>query len=231
MDKMIVYEDDFLLVVHKPVGIATETARIGQADLVSELKNYRKKKGEDTYVGVVHRLDQPVEGLLVFAKDGETANKLSDELQNGTLTKRYVVLTSGVPQTSEGELTDYLLKDGRTNLSRVVPEGEKGAKKAALFWKLLQHDGAVSLLEIELYTGRHHQIRVQMSHAGMSLLGDYKYADAQIVRISEQMRVKEVALCACQLSFRHPRTGKRMDFKIRPEGKIFQTEEFEPYYP
>lgn len=88
MDKMIVYEDNVLLVVHKPAGIATETARVGQADLVSELKNYRKRKGEDTYVGVVHRLDQPVEGLLVFAKDGGTARALSDGLQRGTLTKR-----------------------------------------------------------------------------------------------------------------------------------------------
>ena len=115
MDKMIVYEDNVLLVVHKPVGIATETARGGQADLVSELKNYRKRKGEDTYIGVVHRLDQPVEGLLVFAKDGGTAKKLSGGLQRGTLTKKYAALVAGVPQAPEGELADYLLKDGRTN--------------------------------------------------------------------------------------------------------------------
>ena len=83
MDKMIVYEDDVLLVVHKPVGIATETARVGQADLVSELKNYRKKKGEETYIGVIHRLDQPVEGLLVFAKDGRNyAQKDRERIKN-----------------------------------------------------------------------------------------------------------------------------------------------------
>ena len=109
MDKMIVYEDNVLLVVHKPVGIATETARVGQADLVSELKNYRKRKGEAAYIGVVHRLDQPVEGLLVFAKDGGTARKLSGELQSGALTKKYVALVAGVLQTQEGKLTDYLL--------------------------------------------------------------------------------------------------------------------------
>ena len=107
MDKMIVYEDSVLLIVHKPAGIATETAKIGQADLVSELKNYRKKKGEDTYIGIVHRLDQPVEGLLVFAKDARTARKLSDSLQKGSLTKKYVALTAGVPQTQEGVLTDF----------------------------------------------------------------------------------------------------------------------------
>lgn len=129
MDKMIVYEDNVLLVVHKPVGIATETARVGQADLVSELKNYRKRKGEDTYIGVVHRLDQPVEGLLVFAKDGRTAKKLSDELERRVLTKKYAALVAGVPQTPEGELTDYLLKDGRTNLSKVVPRRQKAQRR------------------------------------------------------------------------------------------------------
>ena len=87
MDKMIVYEDKALLVVHKPVGIATETARIGQADLVSELKNYRQRKGEEPYIGVVHRLDQPVEGLLVFAKDARTAHALSSSVQKGSLAK------------------------------------------------------------------------------------------------------------------------------------------------
>ena len=110
MDKMIVYEDSALLVVHKPAGIATETARIGQADIVSELKNYRKKKGEDTYIGVIHRLDQPVEGLLVFAKNPSAAKKLTNQLQDGTLTKKYAALVAGVPTEPEGDLTDYLLK-------------------------------------------------------------------------------------------------------------------------
>lgn len=214
MDKMIVYEDDFLLVMHKPVGIATETSRIGQADLVSELKNYRKKKGEDTYVGVVHRLDQPVEGLLVFAKDGETAKKLSSELQNGTLIKKYVVLVAGVPQTMEGDLTDYLLKDDRTNLSKVVPREEKDAKKATLYWKLLQHNETISLLEIELYTGRHHQIRVQMAHAGFPLLGDFKYGTELSKELSRRASVNSTALLAYQLRLMHPINGKCMEFSL-----------------
>lgn len=214
MDKMIVYEDEVLLVVHKPVGIATETARVGQADLVSELKNYRKKKGEDTYVGVVHRLDQPVEGLLVFAKDGETAKKLSDELRNGTLVKKYAALVAGVPRTPEGELTDYLLKDGRTNLSKVVPKEEKDAKKAALRWRLLRHNDAVSLLEIELYTGRHHQIRVQMAHAGFPLLGDFKYGSASSKALSKETAVNSTALLAYELQFTHPVNNERVKFSL-----------------
>lgn len=214
MDKMIVYEDNVLLVVHKPVGIATETARVGQADLVSELKNYRRRKGEDTYIGVVHRLDQPVEGLLVFAKDGKTAKKLSDELQKGNLTKKYAALVAGVPGTAEGELTDYLWKDGRTNLSRVVPKGTKNAREASLHWWILQHNDAVALLQIELYTGRHHQIRVQMAHAGFPLLGDFKYGSVSSKELSNRFAVNSTALLAYEIRLTHPSTGKEMNFSL-----------------
>ncbi len=214
MDKMIMYEDNDLLVVHKPMGIATETARIGQADLVSELKNYRKRKGEDAYIGVVHRLDQPVEGLLVFAKDGGTARKLGDELRRGTLTKKYAALVAGVPETPEGELTDYLLKDGRTNLSKVVPGKTQGAKEAMLRWRMLQHSEDVSLLEIELYTGRHHQIRVQMAHAGFPLLGDFKYGSDASRELSKRLAVSSTALLAYEIQFMHPDTGEQMEFSL-----------------
>lgn len=214
MDKMIVYEDNALLVVHKPVGIATETARVGQADLVSELKNYRKKKGEDTYIGVIHRLDQPVEGLLVFAKDAAAAQKLSEGLRRGTLAKKYAALVAGVLQTPEGRFTDYLLKDGRTNLSKVVSKDTKGAKEAALHWKLLQQNQAVSLLEIELYTGRHHQIRVQMAHAGFPLLGDFKYGTAKSGELSKEFGVNSTALMAHEIRLMHPVTGERMEFLL-----------------
>lgn len=214
MDKMIMYEDNDLLVVHKPMGIATETARIGQADLVSELKNYRKRKGEDAYIGVVHRLDQPVEGLLVFAKDGGTAKKLSDELRRGKLTKKYAALIAGVPATMEGELTDYLLKDGRTNLSKAVPGKTQGAKEAMLRWRMLQHSRDVSLLEIELYTGRHHQIRVQMAHAGFPLLGDFKYGSEASRELSKRLAVSSTALLAYEIQFTHPNTGKKMEFSL-----------------
>ena len=204
MDKMIVYEDNVLLVVHKPVGIATETARVGQADLVSELKNYRKRKGEDTYIGVVHRLDQPVEGLLVFAKDGGTAKKLSGGLQRGTLTKKYAALVAGVPQAPEGELTDCLLRDGRTNTSRVVPKETRGAKAASLRWRILRHNEAVSMLEIG----------VQMAHAGFPLLGDFKYGSAESKEISGRLGINSTALLAYAVGLTHPSTGKRMEFSL-----------------
>ncbi|MDE7322661.1 MAG: RluA family pseudouridine synthase [Lachnospiraceae bacterium] len=216
MDKMIVYEDDTLLVVHKPAGIATETAKIGQADVVSELKNYRKKKGESPYIGVIHRLDQPVEGLLVFAKDTKTAKKLSADLQGGQLSKKYVAIVAGIPQAQEGELSDYLIKDGRTNLSKVVAQDTDGAKRAVLRWKLLESSstGTYALLAIELYTGRHHQIRVQMAHAGFPLLGDTRYGTAQTKELSRQLSVHNAALLANELCLIHPATGKRMEFSL-----------------
>ena len=218
MDKMIVYEDKVLLVVHKPAGIATETARVGQADLVSELKNYRRRKGEDAYIGVVHRLDQPVEGLLVFAKDAPTARTLSVSLQKGRLTKKYAALVAGVLDAQEGTLTDMLRKDGRSNLSAVVPSGTEGAKEAALHWKLMRHNEVCSLVEIELYTGRHHQIRVQMANASLPLLGDLKYG----IKKPADSPAMQLALCSVKISFIHPKTRKKMEFETKPQNPAFQ---------
>lgn len=216
MDKMILYEDDALLVVHKPSGIATESARIGQMDIVSQLRNERKRRGQDTYIGVVHRLDQPVEGLLVFAKDAATAKALSLALQNGKVIKRYAALVAGVPNESRGVCSDYLWKDSRTNLSQIVAKGTKGAKKAELRWRLLeafQKEG-FSLVEVELYTGRMHQIRVQMAGAGMPLLGDRKYGTSSANMLAEHMGLGYTALIANKLSFEHPRTGEILNFSI-----------------
>lgn len=252
--KRILYEDQDIIVCRKAAGIATQTKRVGQADMVSEISNYLScvKPGggqgqKVPYVGVVHRLDQPVEGILVFAKNRDTAAELSRQIAEEGTEKYYYAIVCGRNFVREGRLEDYLLKDGRTNMSSVVPSEVKGAKRAVLHYEVLAEkkvmpgsetitdaeadqandDGyRIALVRIRLYTGRHHQIRVQMSHAGMSLLGDHKYADAQAVRISEQMRVRSIALCAYRLSFRHPGTGKRMEFQIRPEGHIFQMEEF-----
>lgn len=250
-NKRILYEDNDIIVCHKPAGIATQTARVGQADMVSEITNYLamaaknnvasqgtgNKAGQATgsspYVGVVHRLDQPVEGILVFAKNRQAASLLSRQITENSMEKYYYAVVCGREFEPEGELTDYLLKDGKTNTSRIVPPEVKDAKKAVLDYKVLtetflcdetEKDAhyRIALAEIHLHTGRHHQIRVQMSHAGMSLLGDYKYADSETLKISERMRIKEIALCAYRLSFRHPGTGKVLEFRIEPEGRTFQ---------
>ncbi|MDE6389575.1 MAG: RluA family pseudouridine synthase [Lachnospiraceae bacterium] len=230
----ILYEDEDIIVCHKASGIATQTARVGQADMVSEVTNYLRhaERGRNIpYVGVVHRLDQPVEGVLVFAKNKKAAAGLSRQMTENRMEKYYYAVVCGRKFEKSGELTDYLLKDGRTNTSRIVPAEVKNAKKAVLDYEILdeafvtaeeEYPLRIGLARIGLHTGRHHQIRVQMSHAGMSLLGDYKYADAETVKISEKMHVKEIALCAYRLSFSHPKTGKKVQFLIKPEGKNFQ---------
>lgn len=217
---MVIYEDNSLLVVHKPAGIATQTSKLGQADLVSELKNYRNKKGESTYIGVVHRLDQPVEGLLVFAKTPNAAKKLSAQLNNGTLCKKYAAVVDisqaeqEVIDSKGGILTDYLLKDGRTNMSKVVSANTKEAKEAKLKWNIIEKFEDYMIVEIELFTGRHHQIRVQMSHANMPLLGDMKYGTSVSKELSQKMNIHNTALFANELNFAHPDNSKDMQFNI-----------------
>lgn len=216
MNSIICYEDEDIMVVHKPSGIATETARLGQADVVSELKNLRSKKKEDTYIGVVHRLDQPVEGLLVFGKNQKATNVLSAALQKGSLKKSYhaLVLYDDTKE-KEAELVDYLLKDGRTNLSKVVKQDTKDAKKAQLHYRIEKvFQEGYALAKVEISTGRHHQIRVQMSHAGMPLLGDTKYGNEVSRNLSSNMKLANTALLADELVLEHPKTKKKMTFTI-----------------
>lgn len=217
MNSAIVYEDKDIIVIHKPAGIATQTARVGQADVVSELKNYRQQKGESTYIGVIHRLDQPVEGLLVFAKTQAAAKKMTADLQTGRLKKYYYALVLKA-QGTEGDITDYLIKDGRSNLSRVVTKETPDAKQAKLHWKYVQScqkkGQDYDLVEVEIFTGRHHQIRVQMSHANMPLLGDTKYGNEESCKVSQAMEIRQTALLAAKLVLVHPTTGKELIFTI-----------------
>lgn len=236
----ILYEDQDIIVCRKAAGIATQTSRVGQADMVSEVANYLADpvSSKSPYVGLVHRLDQPVEGILVFAKNRQAASGVSSQVAQNRMEKYYYAMVCGEAFPKKGTLTDYLLKDTKTNTSRIVPPEVKGAKKAVLDYEILgeavwQKEPSlqkIALARIRLHTGRHHQIRVQMSSAGMSLLGDYKYAKACFVEVSEQMHLKEIALCAYRLVFYHPRNGKKMQFQIKPEGKGFQMAEFGKYY-
>lgn len=222
----IVYEDKDLLVIHKPAGLATQTARIGQQDVVSELKNYLSSKSGQKgqpYLGIVHRLDQPVEGLLVFAKNRNSAAALSNQLN-----KQYYAVFCGKPAAAEGELVDYLSKDSATGRAIIVPEGEAadcGAKRAVLHYRIMKtsstEQGELSLADIEIGTGRFHQIRAQMANAGMALLGDEKYADGATKEISRALGVTSVALCAYSLAVRQPATGKLLHFQIHPATKAF----------
>ncbi len=342
----IVYEDKEVLVVRKPAGLATQTARVGQQDVVSELKNYLRhsagsfvsndisggcgkpgsggkaygcgKPGSDgkaygcgkpgsggkaygcgkpggngknhgsgkaePYLGVIHRLDQPVEGLLVFAKNRAAACCLTEQLQgqdeeeNG-FSKHYHAVLCGIPARNTGRLTDILSKESvmvgthreyravvngvaqeadilRENVRptdagsvRISPtdvasvsvssanDGSAGipsvpghsgenlssGHRAELEYEILQVREAegLSLADIRLITGRFHQIRAQMAHAGTPLLGDMKYGSEASKALARGLGVRYVALCACSLEFRHPVSGKRMEFRIEPKNPAF----------
>ena len=213
----ILYEDNDIIVCHKPAGIAVQNARVGAMDMESGLKNYLAKKepGKIPYLGVVHRLDQPVEGILVFAKTHSAAGKLSRQMSAGQMRKHYLAVTEKRPVQTEGVLEDFLKKDGKTNTSSVVSPGTAGAKKARLHFTLVKEHQEKYLLAITLETGRHHQIRVQMAHAGMPLVGDRKYNPDGKEGIS-------LGLCANRLEFCHPGDGKKMKFQVVPRGKAFE---------
>lgn len=231
----ILYEDKSIMVVRKPAGLAVQSAGIGQPDVVSELKSYFAKlpnagrpgpgKGEP-YLGIVHRLDQPVEGLLVFAKEKKAAAALTKQLSDGTLNKHYYAVLCGYPAVVEGELVDYLRKEG--SVAVAVTGREKNfpdAKIAKLRYSILEkldQPMPLSLADVCIETGRFHQIRVQFAHAGWPLLGDAKYGNAAVGTAVSHQTYRSVALCAYSLEFTHPGNGKKMSFRVKPQNPAFE---------
>lgn len=215
MELQVIYEDDSVLVVYKPAGIATQTGRVGQKDMESTLRNYLAAKGESPYIGVVHRLDQPVEGVMVFAKNPKAAAALSAQVQSRAIGKNYYAVTEQIPESTEGTLTDYLLFQRKKNMSIVTGAENKDAKKAELSYVMLAQTSCHALLDVGLKTGRHHQIRVQMAHMGCPLIGDGKYGH------TANGRTADLALCSYRIAFDHPVSGRREEFQIVPKGKGF----------
>lgn len=231
MKSKVIFEDESILVVHKPAGLATQTGKVGQQDLVSEMKNYLSLAGNtvgEPYVALIHRLDQPVEGILVLAKNERIAKELSSQIVSNKIQKFYYAVVYGTLPEPEGFLVDYLYKDNKTNTSRIANKNEKEAKRAELEYKLvytleknIKTLDTESLIRVILKTGRHHQIRIQMSHAGMPLLGDAKYGTIESCQASADRGIREVALCAYKLCFSHPLSNKEQCFQIVPKGQAF----------
>jgi len=217
MNLQILHEDEHIIVCYKPAGIPTQTRKLGEQDMVSLLKNHLK----GGYGAVIHRLDQPVEGLLVFAKTPFAAKELNKGLQGAGFGKHYKAVLWGVPTQKKAVLEDYLVKDGRTNTSRVCEVSEKDAKKAVLLYEVIatgKDDGKdISLVKVKLDTGRHHQIRVQMANMGCPIWGDAKYNTMAV----PDRRFRQIALCAYRLEFVHPKTKNQMEFEIEPKGEGF----------
>ena len=210
MNIQILYEDEAILVCRKPAGVAVQTRRLGEPDMESLLKNYRASKGEAPFIGVVHRLDQPVEGVMLYAKTKQAASALGRQIASAQADKCYYAMTDGVPGRSRGTLEDYLLRDGKTNVSSVVTKSTPGAKHSELSYEVLEHNGKRAVLKISLKTGRHHQIRVQLAHAGFPIVGDRKYNFKENIAPSGS----GLALCSYRIAFRHPVTCKKMEFEI-----------------
>lgn len=209
----ILYEDKHILVCRKPAGLAVQNASLGRMDMESLARTYLAEKDgkANPYLGIVHRLDQPVQGVIVFAKTPKAAASLSAQVQDGRMTKEYAAVVCKEPPQLCGTLTDYLKKEARGNCSAVVSAATPGAKKAVLDYEVTEKGARYALVKILLRTGRHHQIRVQMAAAGAPLYGDVKYNP-------NAEKGTRLALCASRLCVEHPATGKQMEFRCAPEG-------------
>lgn len=212
----IVFEDKHIIVCEKPAGVPVQTRSLGTMDMESMLKNHVMRTSANKtapYLAVIHRLDQPVSGILVFGKTKEAAAKLNAQMQRDGFSKYYQAVLCGKLEPASGTLTNYLIKDGRTNTSRIGQKGEKDAKLSELSYETLQisQDDRLSVVRIKLKTGRHHQIRVQMAGAGAPLWGDNKYNPDFI----NKRGYFPIALCAYKLEFTHPITNKPMAFEMK----------------
>ena len=214
----VLYEDQELLVAVKPAGMESQAARRFEPDMVSAIRNHLVMNksctpGQAPYVGVIHRLDKPVSGVMVYAKTKNAAAALSS--QPCRLPMR---LSTSRRKPSSLSFVDYLKKSVDGNYSQVVDKGITGAKRAELTLEALRfleegpNGGPLTLLRIQLETGRHHQIRVQLAAHGMPVYGDARYGRGE---------KGPLALCAVSLSFLHPRTKKKMEFHMEPSDGAF----------
>lgn len=261
-DLEVIYEDNHVIVVIKPQNIPTQKDESEDMDMLTLVKEYIKvkyNKPGNVYVGLVHRLDRPTGGLLVFARTSKAASRLSEQIKNGKFDKRYLTVLNGIPNERTKKLEHFLRKDEKTNIVKIVPRSEDGAKKAELIYnvidtysdyievpritqartKINQHEilirdddkeqtneiktdeiktekkaiNKLSLVEVELLTGRSHQIRVQMASLKTPVYGDVKYGE---IKDEDKKMSNNLALWAYKLSFVHPTTKSLMNFKVLP---------------
>lgn len=212
-DLRFLYEDNRLLVVVKPYNIPVQPDDSGDPSMYDMLTEYLKEKYNkpgDAFLGIVHRLDRPTGGVMVFARNSKTAKRLGLDILGGYVKKRYFAVVEGIPAEKSKRLESYLAKNSDTNTVRIVSATTDGAKRAVLDYTVLEEnrDKNMSLLQVDLLTGRFHQIRVQLSSIGHPIVGDRKYG--------KPGQTGAMCLWACQLEFDHPVTGQHMVFKAYP---------------
>jgi len=207
----ILYEDNHIIAAVKPFNVPSQEDASKDRDMLSELKSYIKekydKKGK-VYLGLLHRLDRPAGGVMVFARTSKAAARLSHAIQKGGVQKVYYAVLQKRPPKKEDELLGYMLKDTKSNISRMADANEPGAKLAKLKYSILQENPGLTLVKIDLYTGRPHQIRVQMQSIGCPIFGDMRYGAGD--------EKHQLALWAYSLSFEHPVKKERLEITAEP---------------
>ena len=208
----IVYEDNHIIVVLKPQGVPTCGDESGDDSLLEGVRRYLKvtyEKPGNVYVGLIHRLDRPTGGVMVFAKTSKAASRLSEQMRGGDFEKKYFAVLDGTPKEPQKTLVNYLKKNPVNNMVYLCPPTTDGAKMASLDYRVLQEREGLCLAEVRLHTGRTHQIRVQMAGIGHPVYGDMRYG-------GENAKKGWLALWAYSLSFTHPVTKERMRFMVQP---------------
>lgn len=211
----VIYEDNHIIVVEKTPNIPSQSDKTGDTDMLTLVKQYIKEKYNkpgNVYLGLVHRLDRPVGGIMIFAKTSKAAGRLSEQVREKSFEKKYLAVVDGKIDIKRGTLENYLYKDERNNISKVVNKDKKNAKLAKLDYEVIAYNEVkkLSLVKVNLHTGRHHQIRVQLSNFGHSIFGDQKYGT--------RGQGKQIALWAYELTIKHPITKEKMIFKDFPES-------------
>lgn len=213
---IILFEDNHIIVALKPQNMPSCDDESKDLSLLTALKNMikeRDNKPGNVYLGLVHRLDRPTGGVMVFAKTSKAAGRLSEQMKQGDFEKVYFATLVGVLDKKEQVLTNYLKKNAINNMVYVCAQTVEGAKKAELRYQVVEEKNGLSLTKIKLHTGRSHQIRVQTSHLGYPVYGDMRYGGENAVK-------GNLALWATSLTFTHPVTKERLCFKVEPPKEL-----------
>ncbi len=222
-DLIILHEDNHIIVVLKPQNIPSCEDESKDKDLLTMIKEYIKvkyNKQGNVYLGLVHRLDRPTGGVMVFAKSSKAASRLSEQLRSGDFEKRYFAVLMGAPKEEKATLTHYMKKNAINNVVYICPPTVAGAKFAELEYKVLEKTEDLSLVDVRLHTGRSHQIRVQMNAIGTPIYGDMRYG-------GEKAKKGYLALWAYYLSFSHPVSKERMVFRVQPPKDLTPWKDFD----
>ena len=220
----ILYEDNHIIVVSKPQGVPSQPDNTNDEDMLTKVKKYVKEKYNkpgEVFIGLVHRLDRPTGGVMVFARTSKAASRLSEQMKAGEFDKTYYAVVCGRPRDARGKIVSYLKKDEKTNTVLLVPQTTDGAKRAELDYETLEYNKETdhALVKVKLYSGRGHQIRVQMKSIKCPVYGDQKYGGQGMAKVM-------LNLYACELAFNHPVTKQKLIFRVYPPENADAWKEF-----